>query len=65
MNQNYNKCSKGHKFCSKCGELWHQVGKCPEEENIDKLFEEYSKKLNLKKYPNLNYKIKIMKKLYL
>ena len=52
MNQNYNKCSKGHKFCSKCGELWHQDGKCPEEEKIDKLFEEYSKKLNLKKCPN-------------
>ena len=51
MNQNYNRCSKGHRFCSKCGELWHRNGKCPEEENVDKLFEEYSRKLNLKKCP--------------
>ena len=35
----------------KCGEKWHENGKCKEEENIDKLFEEYSKKYNLKNCP--------------
>ena len=26
-NENYNICTKGHKFCIKCGELWHEEGK--------------------------------------
>ena len=48
----FNKCNKGHQFCSKCGELWHKEGRCPEEEKVDKLFEQYYKKLNLKKCPS-------------
>ena len=35
----------GHKFCIKCGELWHDDDKCKEEEK-DKLFQEFSKKYN-------------------
>ena len=50
-NKEYNICTKGHKFCIKCGELWHENGICKEEENIDKLFEEYSKKYDLKSCP--------------
>ena len=50
--QKFNKCNLGHKFCIKCGELWHKNGICPEEENIDKLFQQYYKKLKLKKCPN-------------
>ena len=50
-NEEYNICTKGHKFCIKCGELWHENGICKEEENVDKLFEEYSKKYDLKKCP--------------
>jgi hypothetical protein len=41
----------GHKFCNKCGEKYHENGKCKEEENIDKLFEEYSRRYNLKNCP--------------
>ena len=48
---NYNICSMGHKFCPKCGELWHKNGKCSDEENIDNLFNEYFKKFKLKKCP--------------
>ena len=50
-NQEYNICTMGHKFCLKCGELWHEDGKCKEEENIDKLFEKYSRKYDLKNCP--------------
>ena len=50
-NKEYNICTMGHKFCIKCGELWHNDGKCKEEEKIDKLFQEFSKKYNLKKCP--------------
>jgi len=38
----------------KCGEKWHENGKCKEEENIDKLFETYSRRYNLKKCPYCN-----------
>ena len=41
----------GHKFCIKCGELWHKDGKCKEEENVDKLFNKFRKKYNLKNCP--------------
>jgi hypothetical protein len=41
----------GHKFCIKCGELWHDDGKCKEEEKIDKLFQKFSKKYDLKNCP--------------
>ena len=34
-NKEYNICTMGHKFCIKCGELWHDDGKCKEEEKID------------------------------
>ncbi len=34
----------GHKFCKKCDELWHEDGKCKEEKDAVKLFEEYHKK---------------------
>ena len=47
----YNICNMGHKFCILCGELWHENGKCKEEESVDKLFEEYYKIYNLKKCP--------------
>ena len=55
-NNNYyfNICNKGHKFCTKCGDLWHKDGKCKEEEMVDKLFQEYYKKYNLKKCPYCN-----------
>ena len=49
--KDYNICNMGHKFCNKCGEKWHENGRCKEEENIDKLFEEYSKQYNLKNCP--------------
>ena len=50
-NEDYNICTMGHKFCIKCGELWHNEGKCKEEENVDKLFEEFRNKYNLKNCP--------------
>ena len=50
-NKEYNICTMGHKFCIKCGELWHDDCKCKEEEKIDKLFQEFSKKYDLKKCP--------------
>ena len=43
-----------HKFCAKCGEFWHKDGKCKEAENVDKLFDKYSKKYNLKNCPYCN-----------
>ena len=49
--QKYNICNLGHKFCSKCGESWHKDEKCPEEEEVDRLFQQYIKQLNLKKCP--------------
>ena len=45
-------CNNNHKFCVKCKELWHKSGKCPKEEEIDKLFEQFTKKYNVKKCPN-------------
>jgi hypothetical protein len=36
----------GHKFCIKCGEKWHENGKCKEEENVDKLFKKYCEEYN-------------------
>ena len=51
IDNNYNICNKGHEFCSKCGNLWHQNDNCPEEKNDDKLFQQYCKKSNLKKCP--------------
>ena len=50
--EGFNICNKGHKFCICCGELWHENGKCPKTEEVDKLFEQYSKRLNLKKCPS-------------
>ena len=50
-NKEYNICTMGHKFCIKCGELWHENGICKDEENVDELFEEYRKKYNLKNCP--------------
>ena len=50
--QKYNKCNLGHKFCSQCGDIWHKNGKCPKEDNIDELFQQFYKKLKLKKCPN-------------
>ena len=50
-NKNYNICNKGHKFCSKCGEFWHGNEICPVEEEVDKLFQQYCKKINSKKCP--------------
>ena len=50
-NKEYNICTMGHKFCIKCGELWHDEGKCKEEEKIDQLFKKFSKKFNLKTCP--------------
>ena len=49
--RDYNICNMGHKFCNKCGELWHQDEKCKEEENVDKLFQEFRKKYKLKNCP--------------
>ena len=50
-NFKFNICNKGHKFCKRCGELWHKNGKCPEEKEVDYLFKEYSKGLNIKYCP--------------
>ena len=50
-NKEYNVCTMGHKFCIKCGELWHEDGKCKEEKEIDELFQKYRKKYNLKNCP--------------
>ena len=50
----------GHKFCNLCGELWHPNGKCKEEENVDKLFQEFRKKYQLKNCPYC--KIVVIKK---
>jgi len=50
-NKEYNICTMGHKFCIKCRELWHNDGKWKEEEKIDKLFQEFSKKYDLKNCP--------------
>ena len=50
-NKEFNICTMGHKFCNKCGELWHKNSICKEEENVDKLFEKYNKKYDLKKCP--------------
>jgi len=50
-NEEYNICTMGHKFCIKCGELWHKDGKCQKEKEVDELFEKYSKKYNLKNCP--------------
>jgi hypothetical protein len=47
----YNICSKGHKFCVRCGEKWHRNGICPEEEKLDQLFQKYYERLHLKKCP--------------
>ena len=47
----YNTCSKGHKFCIRCGEKWHRNGICPEEEKLDQLFQKYYERLHLKKCP--------------
>ena len=51
IKSNYNICNKNHKFCSKCGEAWHEKEICPEEEEVDKLFKQYCKKINSKKCP--------------
>ena len=53
-NQPYNVCNMGHTFCVKCGELWHEDGKCKEEEEVDKLFEEYHKKYRIRNCPYCN-----------
>jgi len=58
--KDYNICNMGHKFCNKCGEKYHENEKCKEEENIDKLFEEFSRKYNLKNCPYC--KIVVIKK---
>ena len=50
----FNICNNGHKFCISCGELWHKNGKCPKIEELDKLFEQFSKRLNLKNCPSCN-----------
>ena len=49
--QEYNSCNKGHKFCVKCGELWHEDGQCKAEQEVDKLFQEYFKRYKLKNCP--------------
>ena len=46
-----NICNMGHKFCSKCGELWHNNGKCKEAEKVDILFKQFHKKYHLKNCP--------------
>ena len=53
-NKEYNIRTMGHKFCIKCGELWHENGICKEEENVDELFEEYRIQYNLKNCPYCN-----------
>ena len=53
-NKEFNICTMGHKFCNKCGELWHKNSICKEEENVDKYFGEYRKKYNLKNCPYCN-----------
>ena len=45
-------CNKGHEFCIRCGEFWHQNGKCPDDEVVDELFREYCEKLRLKVCPS-------------
>ena len=50
-NEEYNICTMGHKFCIKCGELWHEEGKCQKEKEVDELFQKYSKKYQLKNCP--------------
>ena len=50
-NSKFNICNMGHKFCPKCGELYHKDGKCKDEEKVDELFEQYYKKYKLKKCP--------------
>ena len=57
-NKEYNICTLGHKFCIKCGELWHENGKCKEEENVDKLFQQFYRKYNLKNCPYCHIVIK-------
>ena len=52
--KDYNICNMGHKFCIKCGEKWHENGKCKEEENVDKLFKKYCEEYNLKNCPCCN-----------
>ena len=53
-NKEYNICTMGHKFCIKCGELWHENGICKDEEKVDELFEKYRKQYNLKNCPYCN-----------
>ena len=48
---NYNICNRGHKFCVRCGEIWHSSGICPEEKKLDELFQYYYERLKLKKCP--------------
>ena len=48
---NFNTCNKGHKFCVRCGEIWHSTGICPEEKKLDELFQYYYERLKLKKCP--------------
>ena len=45
------KCEKGHKFCFNCEKQWHKNRKCENEEEIEKSFEEFKKKLNTKECP--------------
>ena len=47
----FNICNLGHKFCAKCGEIWHENGQCKEEEKVDQLFQEFCNKYKLKKCP--------------
>ena len=53
-NQEYNICTHGHKFCTKCGKFWHKNGKCKEAEKVEELFEKYSRKYDLKNCPYCN-----------
>jgi len=46
------KCNLGHIFCYRCGEKWHEKGNCPKDKEVDELFENYVKKLNMKKCPS-------------
>ena len=45
------KCNLGHIFCYRCGEKWHEKGNCPKDKDVDELFENYVKKINMKKCP--------------